>query len=656
MLANNFQHFNRPGVHDPATVNAMGSDFNNRHLDAWNPNRWTSPTAPIYAVEESQDQVAEMFLGMSIAHRHTDPGVGYNGEDIQCLAGNGIFRMINWIPSPRATSHPSLHEANDIEAALVTATASYPSDRPWTITNPLTGNCVYGVAVNSYDATYQSWLVSGIGFLQNLGMVATGTNQCFDAGANFWLSAVPAAKAADICGSSCGNDATDLISGSQYYNNLFQLAQFGNLDLHTDISFTDDFVTVARNWEIGVVPPRPPHYPRRWRWPPSWMPIPTVNDSWERVRNHSMSRNFYAPHTPLIYRLDKYGTGCGVGFDPKDYNYNRGYTTLLDEAPPCGPHNHGGDYGGEMEWSGTNRLLEPTRRDGLVNSSFNPSKDIWEEYNGLDYMFLFQLYALTETDNYLKKMINPYYTEKFNTDYPDVDKLGSNAYKLTLHYLEYLSAVNTVKPDDNLTFRGAKVIDLLPGFTAEKGSVFEAYVEDYGCGNFEKGQTAFHYATLTDAEGQYFDTPIEYSPDNKGKRGTAQLYHPADDREDHLADSLMTPEIEQAYIDYLQQGLDSLDDGDMSEYRTTKMRGINKPAGDYMMLSPNPNDGNFELKFSTVDSYDVMIYDMLGKQVYRASVVNSDLMRIAELKLAPGNYTVTAMSATRKYIKKMTVQ
>ncbi len=94
----------------------------------------------------------------------------------------------------------------------------------------------------------------------------------------------------------------------------------------------------------------------------------------------------------------------------------------------------------------------------------------------------------------------------------------------------------------------------------------------------------------------------------------------------------------------------------MSEYRTTKMRGINKPAGDYMMLSPNPNDGNFELKFSTVDSYDVMIYDMLGKQVYRASVVNSDLMRIAELKLAPGNYTVTAMSAMRKYVKKITVQ
>lgn len=79
--------------------------------------------------------------------------------------------------------------------------------------------------------------------------------------------------------------------------------------------------------------------------------------------------------------------------------YDKKYTGLLDEAPFKGPYNFGYPASSSSyEWSSDQRFIHPERRGPYVKRySFFPG-----EYNGLDYMLLFNLYCLTKEGNYLK--------------------------------------------------------------------------------------------------------------------------------------------------------------------------------------------------------------------------------------------------------------
>lgn len=77
------------------------------------------------------------------------------------------------------------------------------------------------------------------------------------------------------------------------------------------------------------------------------------------------------------------------------------YLSLLESAPCFGPYNHGGGDFNSYNFSSTSLLVHPQRRGG----AYFPG-----EYNGLDYMFLHNLYLLAFHNSHSADMKNLYRT------------------------------------------------------------------------------------------------------------------------------------------------------------------------------------------------------------------------------------------------------
>jgi len=277
-----------------------------------------------------------------------------------------------------------------------------------------------------------------------------------------------------------------------------------------NISFIDNYVAIADDWTVEM--PFCPNPLMPWCWGPdliAYLSFLTqnapgvtpfggfpINTSWYSIDYHSHSNYDGTPALPLVYELFHGDQGWG----------HRGYCeSLLAGAPPCGPYDYEAVTGGppNFEWSGNDRLSEPYKRQGICYGDNNYDA----EFNGLDYMMLFNLYSLERGGacsgcGYLQGMINPYYCVNYNVNYPDGLGYGSYTEKLKLNWLEYISAINTVhygsspSTDGWLDFRAAKVIDLKPGFRAEYGSFFLAHIKDYNCNGGNVGDGPYEFAQL----------------------------------------------------------------------------------------------------------------------------------------------------------------
>lgn len=680
----NINHFNRTGLsfNDKIIGSETRSDYFIRY-NALFSNIWNKP-APVYPYEESQDQVAEMFLGLAMASRQVDNNANIYGNWLRCNAGNSLYKMIEWIPKPRFSNGLTapLAQANGLEAALTTSLV-YPSTvpagpglvttHPWTILNPLTLDCIYGVAPDQYGHAVAYRTPS-----RTYPYILTYNwdNQCSNGGALFWVNAYPAAEAAGVCGNPCGNNNTVLKQKALPYYGMFQISQFANLNSGRDLSFVDDFTAIAKNWEIRYdLTPRPSIWPANLPWNTHSI---TVNTTWDRLRFHSVSRDLYSPHTPLIYRLDKYGGGCGVGWEPSTFssrfkNLPR-YTELLDEAPPCGPHNYCGDFGNAPQWSGPNRLLEPDKRKGRDRWIDVDNIPTYEEkcdavnasYNGLDYMFLFSLYALCETTNYLNLGFNnPYYQENYSQHFPrftlsnNPATLGSHTYPLQLNFLEYLSAKNNIGSDGEVTFRGAKVVDILPGFNTEPGATFEAYVKDYSC-ELGDGTDPYRFAVYTDNNGNDIHVVLT-NVDGDGESEGKSLQQPyIDDAEDREAEAILTPEFMQTSYEYMLGGMN----GTMNKLEPEailKLRSqLEKDNGLVVdgigcIVTPNPSDGNFLIRMGENDDYNITLFNASGSLVYQTKLMNAIQLSVNLPNPTPGIYSLKVQGQKNTFVRKITI-
>lgn len=157
------------------------------------------------------------------------------------------------------------------------------------------------------------------------------------------------------------------------------------------------------------------------------------------------------------------------------------YENYFDVAPCEGPHNLGSQLGGyaEYEWSSTSRSVHPQRRG-------QDPPDFPGQYNGLDYMFLFNLHELNKYGN------NPEYFKRFSAhiskDFPFNFNsspfippiIGTDYRPFYAHTFDYLSADNKIAANGNAYYR-SKEIDLLPGFQAVPGAEFTAVADDIEC-------------------------------------------------------------------------------------------------------------------------------------------------------------------------------
>ena len=74
------------------------------------------------------------------------------------------------------------------------------------------------------------------------------------------------------------------------------------------------------------------------------------------------------------------------------------------------------------------------------------------------------------------------------------------------------------------------------------------------------------------------------------------------------------------------------------------------------VLYPNPNDGNFKVRFNTftVNDFSLLIYDMLGKQVYNEELksFSGTYDKEPDIKLNPSVYFLELRTADKKVLKR----
>ena len=405
--------------------------------------------------------------------------------------------------------------------------------------------------------------------------------------------------------------------------------QTGQLIANGNAMFYDNYVAMSRNWYTLYLP-----FPLNF----------AINTSWSRIQHHATDHMFQTPHTPLLYQL--YHPG-GSTFDPTTFN-RPSYISLLDAADFCGNYSYDNEISnwGSWNWSSQDVLSFAAQRGNTNNSDFN----------GVDYMELFNLYSLVD-GNYLQWIINPYYTDSFRNSYPDATGLGSSSKWLKLNYLEYFSAIDTIHYNAHVTFHGAKQIDLLPGFQTEPGAFFTAYVKDIDCRSED-----YHYA---EKDGPESPQILEYNPTGQPYQKMARIIDSTSLAEDTTSDldSTMPMQMRISHAETIIQKMKS--DGRWEQLLSRmpdsiKRAMLNMPvsyvtsAGFSVSISPNPNGGTFNVMSSQSGHYDVDVLNILGTAIYHATF-DGHTMQISLGNAPAGAYTIRATSNRGIVTSKITI-
>jgi len=105
--------------------------------------------------------------------------------------------------------------------------------------------------------------------------------------------------------------------------------------------------------------------------------------------------------------------------------------------------------------------------------------------NGLDYMVLFDLFALKQgMGSYLQGMINPYYADDYQVNYPDNNGFGSSTNPIQLNFLEYANITGNYNYNCACSLRCGQQLDFWQGFNAIPNTInsyADGSVKDYRC-------------------------------------------------------------------------------------------------------------------------------------------------------------------------------
>ncbi|MBX7227793.1 MAG: T9SS type A sorting domain-containing protein [Chitinophagales bacterium] len=582
--------------------------------------------APKFPSEESQDQLCEIFTGLALTAKFV------HVTSLQSRAKNEISLAIKH-----------------------TRGTSYPHAPSWKIKNPVSDNCVYGTGPSDWGTSLH----------------------CMNGGALFFPSAPPATASAFLL------DPT-------FYNSI--LSYEGNVPLslwylafnHTQL-VTSDPILVGTSLSQGVnnlyfqdnyaafapvfTKPCLPGIPL------SLAFICPLPNTWSTIVAHSVSGFFASPTVPLVFQWNYLDPGIEM---VKPELYITPFTTwrlptyqhLLDAAPFCGIHNYHGSYG-DKEWSGPDRLCDPRHRDlphgGYYGNAFSEDycANCDRDYNGVDWMFLFNLYSHVQHD-YLPVMFNSYYERNFTVNYPDPDGLGSYDHILELHYLEYLELHNTIASDGHVIFRCGMQEILNADCQAHYGSTVVYKVEDYDCDHEIYGY-AYENGSLIEYTPSYspylmpapfVDSTAVFGTPSSTAVDTIQQNYTIDSAIAYIKENLQNtdPSVIEAFVDKVKEinnpeltklliALDHQED-------TLITNGNNEIT---VLVYPNPNDGAFKISISVRGDYKIHLCNVLGEDLYSCEMKNQSEKKIDLHNLPPGFYFIKIVGNTFNYTSKITV-
>lgn len=590
----NFKHFNRPGIKDRSTVSYVSSGFSNRSK------------LTIYEWNATHPYTSDRQY----------PQEGNQDQMSELFAGMAL--IIACGDGGTSTNNLNINSSKGaIQRMMTWAITPGIWTFPYQLTNPLTGKCVYGT---------REFLPA-----------------CNSGGADMMAASPGAARASiKLLGTSPTTNA--YYSISWIYEPAYQI--IGKL-CHSagtgEFMHADNYAAIARDIYWSPLIPYPPYLP----------PPPVTNITWPRLKCKSYASDFSTPHIPLIYKIHNPGSldldkpkKCLCSMSQPDY------AGLLNKSIFCGNWAKSKTEYGDYQWSCPDRLGHFFGRGDFDDGP--------ADFNGIDYMKLFNLYSIVRKD-YLQWMINPFYEENFDETYPQytsITTFGSHDHPLKLNYLEYLSAVNTIQPNGHLTFRGAKIIELLPGFDAQTGSYFEAYIQDYDC---HKDDYCYAQHSVKHLQQDYYVyTPYSclnpYNPHPNRRMALRMDIDSVVAYEDMLADSFLESFSSKGLLsemseeDYLHL-LDSL----TQVAQLVEWHKEHRQKTFEVNISPNPAANILNVATNEADDYQINILDVHGKSLLNFQFQQEAYFSLDVSALPAGLYFLRVAGRKNRNNQKITI-
>ena len=621
-MVNNTNHFNRPGLCLIDRVTNATSDFIQRNNDKYNLALWTSQNSNHRVpVEISLDNATELIKGLALVvyllPQTETVTISGNVYSVKDMAKEALLRLVNYCSNPH------------------TATlGSVLGWRNWQIVNPVGKWCVYGV-----DGNLSNPCMPGAGGGANMSGLAMGAKDVLNkinAGWNTTQTGI----------------INNLTYAPQHWA-LYQLSkgiinyQGGTWPLKVDCAgdgmlFSTTLACIANDWRLAG----------------------TFNVTEYFVKGQSFPCQIRYPHLPLIYRVLHGGSmprpenpflfvySTIPWLNPIQSGNQSSYVSILNAAPGCGPssfQDRSPRYASWF-WSSYDWVTEAKKRGEPADGYFP----------GADYMSVFNLYCMNE-GSYPTFYSNPYYRENLSQIYPYTNSsgtFGSASNPTYLKYLEYLSTTSHVTSSGRVTYRAGKQIELLPGFQADNGSNFLAFIKDYTCGNcgndpYTNNNSFMQSSSQGDSTtNTTIDEDGPYTIDSLEDIVPFVPYTIPIDSEIHYepTDSLLRLDSLDLYSIIMNSG-DSdviravlqLTDTTSASSHLRRTHGGSAPEIKSSVKSftiyPNPNKGSFTIQLPDAGYYEIAVFDLIGKTHYRGEFTGSRY-QLDMNNPPPGNYTI----------------
>ncbi|MBI5541987.1 MAG: T9SS type A sorting domain-containing protein [Bacteroidia bacterium] len=264
-------------------------------------------------------------------------------------------------------------------------------------------------------------------------------------------------KAANYFDNTCNNNYADPEAGLDEAN--WEPIGLHHSGVVWNNSMSATLAAIGKSWHVGITI----NLGCCWNWCPSWLPcvhipayIPATGWGIKNVTSYYNSETFYL----MIYEA--------LHNKSTTYMSQSKALTQINSAPCEGPYNYGNGnrptddiWGG---WSGSYRWRDIiTEQQGCCDPNGN--------YNGLDFMIFYNLYQII-------------YGGISYENYNDRYLLGNVN---TPQNLVAFNSITSTQIIDSQTlpwvnYKAGEQIELKPGFHAQEGSTFHAYIEPVGCG------------------------------------------------------------------------------------------------------------------------------------------------------------------------------
>ncbi|GAB4278079.1 MAG: hypothetical protein Kow0068_01550 [Marinilabiliales bacterium] len=266
-------------------------------------------------------------------------------------------------------------------------------------------------------------------------------------------------------------------------------------------------------------------------------------------------------------------------------NIDNKISDQISSAPICGPYAYD-DVHADSGWASTARFWQP------LSNQNNGDKYNYGNYNGTDFMLLYNLYRLVEKPTNYFSLKNRFLNEYFPVSIfsiPPIFCYGSNEYPAIVQAFEVIESNSIIKNNcdgdsttyGDVTYRAGEEIILKPGFKVEEGAKFKAYIEPLNCKlSYDKSINNSIFSNYS----MVIPTDITLNENKILTKYHSRYYNLID-------------------YDYNDNKTTTIDD------YSTKLNCI---------IYPNPSDGLISIDFINYqnDPFDISIHNMLGTCIF----------------------------------------